>query len=149
MASQLVALVASAGLVGAGLATAGQTRAFEALPALASATATAAGEDQLCRVDVIRTGNAGSAVVNRIEERNRCVCVVTTGPKDRNGSAEGIVEALLRDRTCDGAPAAAAETAASAGGGASGAIIGVVLAAGVGVALTAGGGSGGGNDSAG
>jgi hypothetical protein len=153
VASQLVALVASAGLVGAGLATAGQTRAFEALPALASATASAAGDDQLCRVDVIRSGNAGSAVVNRIEERNRCVCVVTTGPKDRNGSAEGIVEALLRDRTCDGAPApapaAVAETAASAGGGASGAIIGVVLAVGVGVALTAGGGGGGGNDSAG
>lgn len=149
MSSQVVALLASAGLVGAGLASAGQTRAFEALPVLTAAAASAAGDDRLCRVDVIRTGDAGSAIVNRIDETNRCVCVITTGPKDRNGSAENIVEALLRDRTCDGAPAAIAETAASSAGGASGAIIGVVLAAGVGVALTAGGGGGGGNDSGG
>lgn len=148
MTSQVIALLASAGLIGAGLASAGQTRAAQALPVL-TASSVSAADDRLCRVDVIRSGEAGSAVVNRIEEANRCVCVITTGPKDRNGSAEGIVEALLRDRTCDGAPAAVAETGASASGGMSGAIIGVVLAAGVGVALTAGGGGDGGNDSAG
>jgi hypothetical protein len=147
VASQVLAVLASVGLIGAGVATAAETRAFDALPVLGAAGA--ADNARLCRVDVIRSGAPGSAAVNRLERDDTCICKITTGPRDTNGSAEDIVNALLRDRTCDGAPPPVAEAAAHGAGGASGAIIGVVLAAGVGVALTAGGGGGGGNDSAG
>lgn len=152
MGTQIVAILAAAGLVGVGVAGAAETRAFDAVPAAVAFMNDGASTsaDRKCRVDVIRTGTAGTADVTRqVLDNNQCVCVVTTGAEQVNGAAEEIVKALLRDRTCAGAPLAAAtggnpgvggavSTAATAGGG-SGAVLPVVIggvgAAGLAVAL--------------
>lgn len=141
MSSQIIAAVAAVGLLGAGLAGAGETRAFQAIPApfaMMAGSAEAPAGDK-CRVDVFRTGAAGSAdIARQVLDNGGCVCMITTGEAAHNGSAEDIVKALLRDRTCDGAPLAS--TAASGtSGGSSGAVlpvlVGSVGAAGLAVAL--------------
>ena len=143
MFSQFLAASASVALIGAGVAGSSAIRSFDALPSVQSAVADGEGGGAAasCRVDVIRAGTPGSASVTReVLTDGSCVCSITTGPASGNGSAENIVTALLRDRTCADAPVvgkAVSETAAAGGG--SGAIIpvlvGVVGAAGLGVAL--------------
>ena len=150
MSSQIIAAIAAAGLLGAGVASATETRAFAAFPTqLLSAAdglgggAASGGE---CRVDVVRSGTPGSANVTRqVFNNGSCVCTITTGPSgNANGSAEAIVGALLRDRTCDGAPPAGemgtqASGAAGGGSGSSGLLLplagGAALAAGLAVTL--------------
>jgi hypothetical protein len=91
----------------------------------------AAGEK--CVVNVDRNGSPGVANVTRsVLANGQCVCNVSTGPEAGNGSAESVVTALLRDKTCDGAPAANTGTeqaGSSAGGGASGGVLGGVVGA--------------------
>ena len=136
MSSQLIAAVAAVGLLGAGLSSAGETRAFQAVsaPVTMMAGGSALSDDAKCRVDVNRTGAPGSADITRqVLNNGGCVCIITTGQTAQNGSAEDIVKALLRDRTCDGAPLAAVANpgvtpaAAAASGGGMGAVLPVVL----------------------
>ena len=144
MFTQFLAASASVALIGAGVAGSSAIRSFDALPSVQSAVADGegGGAAATCRVDVIRAGTPGSASVTReLLNDGSCVCSITTGPADGNGSAENIVTALLRDRTCADAPLVgqAASQAAGGAGGSSGLIIpvlvGVVGAAGLGVAL--------------
>ena len=125
MTSHFIATAASVALLGAGFAGAEGTRSAQALPGHSTvAAATEAGAGKRCRVDVIRTGTPGVADIVRDELTDgTCVCIVTTGEPARNGSAENVVLDLLRNRTCDGAPAPVrgvteAATAGSGGGGA-------------------------------
>lgn len=143
MPSQIFAVLASVSLVGAGLASATETRAFDALPVLGAAGA-GAGAGDLCRVDVNRAGTPGSAAVTRQSVGDECICTITTGPSSNNGSAENIVNALLRDRTCDGAPPPAGDAAQAGGGGGGiiGALAGIVSAGGAAVATSGGDSSG-------
>lgn len=143
MLSQFLAASASVALIGAGVAGSSAIRSFDALPSAQAAFADGdgAGASNRCRVDVIRAGSAGSASVARqVLSDGGCVCIITTGPASDNGSAEDVVTALLRDRTCPDAPVVgrAVREVARTGGG-SGAIIpvlvGVVGAAGLLVAL--------------
>ena len=147
MSSRIIAGIVAASLVGAGVASANETRSVSALPSQSlmavdgiGAGAGAGGE---CRVDVVRSGAPGSADVTRqVFNNGSCVCTITTGPSgNANGSAEAIVGALLRDRACDGAPAAGELGAQAAGGGSrsSGLLLplagGAALAAGLAVTL--------------
>jgi hypothetical protein len=151
--SQFLAAAAAVGLMGAGLANASQTRSFEAMTGQTAMFGSGDGggaDGGTCRVDVVRSGSAGSADVTRQTfSDGSCVCTVTTGPVDSNGSAEAIVSNLLRDRECAGAPTAGNEAAGAAGGGGmgGGAVIGVLFGvAALGVGVAAGGGK---KDSAG
>lgn len=139
MATQIIAAIAAASLMGAGIASAAETRSFAALPTqlLMAASGLGAGSGGECRVDVVRSGTPGSADITRqVLDNGGCVCTVTTGPSgSSNGSAEAIITALLRDRACDGAPAAGnlggqVAGAAGSGGGTSGTVLSVLVAAG-------------------
>lgn len=147
MSTQILSAFAAFGLIGAGVAGASQTRAIDALPVtVAMAGAGQAAASGKCRVDVVRTGTPGTADVTRaVADNGGCICVVTTGPVAANGTAEEIVKAFLRDRTCDAAPPASPTgqtAAAAASGGGTGPIIPVVLGAlgAAGLAAAAGGG---------
>jgi hypothetical protein len=100
-----------------------------------------AGASDMCRVDVVRTGDAGTVTSTRtVLNDGSCVCTLVTGPAGANGSAEDVVAGMLRDRTCPESPTVGrtVSDAATTGGG-SGAVIpvivGVVAAAGLAVAL--------------
>jgi hypothetical protein len=128
VSTQIVAILAAAGLIGAGVAGTAETRAIDAIPGSVSLMNDGQGGStgDKCRVDVIRTGTAGAADIT-----------------------EDIVKALLRDRSCDGAPLAqvagtnpgvgGAVSGAAASGGGSGAVLPVLIggvgAAGLAVAL--------------
>jgi hypothetical protein len=132
--SQLLAAAAAIGLLGAGIANAGETRSFEAMTgqsALFGAGEGGGAAGDKCRVDVVRSGSAGAAdVARQTFSDGSCVCTITTGPAGNNGSAETVVSNLLRDRTCDGAAEIPAEPGAAAaaggGGGGGGGIIGAL-----------------------
>ncbi|MDE2436572.1 MAG: hypothetical protein KGM49_09955 [Sphingomonadales bacterium] len=138
MSAQFIAILLSVGLVGAAVAGAADTRASDAIPGATSTMGDSGSGNGLpanaCRVDVIRTGTPGSAnVARQVLNNGRCVCIVTTGAAQSNGSAEAIVDALLRDRSCEGAPLAAATGANSVTGGASGMLLPALIG---GVAIT-------------
>lgn len=152
MSTQLIAVLAAAGLVGVGVAGAAETRAFSAIPGAVSlmSDGQGGGGGDKCRVDVIRSGTPGAADVTRqVLDNGNCVCIVTTGPVQTNGAAEEIVKALLRERTCASAPLAAvtganpgvggAVSSAAVSGGGVGAVLPVLIggvgAAGLAVAL--------------
>ncbi|MFM5884546.1 MAG: hypothetical protein ACKOQ3_04325 [Novosphingobium sp.] len=152
MSTQIFAALAAAGLIGASIAGATETRAIDAIPGAAALMgAGEGGGADKCRVDVVRSGTPGTADITRqVLDNGGCVCIVTTGAAQSNGSAEDIVRALLRDRSCEGAPLASAAagsnpgvggavSAAAGGGGGSGAILPVLIggvgAAGLAVAL--------------
>lgn len=126
MAGYIFSALAAAGLMTAGVAASGSLRSADALPVVALAQgATGAGQ---CTVKVVRTGAPGSADIVRDQLADgSCVCVVTTGPASGNGSAEGVVSNLLRDRTCQNAPLANTVGEQVAGAGASGGGAGAVL----------------------
>jgi len=141
--SQLLAAAASIALVGAGVAGTSGVRSFEAMPTRTSAVADGegGGASGQCRVDVVRSGNAGTVSTTRtVLNDSSCVCTVVTGPAGANGNAEDVVTGILRDRSCADSPAVgkSVSEAATSGGG-SGVIIpvvvGVVGAAGLAVAL--------------
>lgn len=149
MSSPFITAVASLLLFGAGLASAEGTRSAAALPA---EQPIAPAEPNLstgkCRIEVVRSGTPGTASISRLQEADGgCLCTVTTGPVEGNGQAEGVIEALLRDRSCDGAPAPNQSPTAFAPGPS----LLPLLAAPVGAAGAAAAASvdGGGNDSAG
>ena len=130
--AKLVAILASAGLASSGVYAASATRAADVLPAASVALmAQGSATGEKCVVNVDRNGTAGVANVTRsVLASGQCVCNVSTGPEAGNGSAEGVVSALLRDRTCDGAPAAGDAGAEQAGGGGgSGGVLGGVVGA--------------------
>jgi hypothetical protein len=140
VSSQIVASVAAVALLGAGLANAGDIRASQAIaPAVSTfgAGADAGGSsDEKCRVDVDRSGTAGTADITRRQlDNGKCVCIVTTGKESVNGAAEEVVTALRRDKTCVGAPLAAAAGGAAGGGAAGGAAAGAAGAAGGGAGV--------------
>lgn len=116
MTSHLLLAAASVAMLGTGLASAQGTRSSESLPAQqTSLPVNQANVVHKCRVDVIRTGTAGVADVTRTAAQDgTCICTVTTGVVNVNGSAEQVVTDLLRDRTCDGAPPPAGTPAAFA-----------------------------------
>jgi hypothetical protein len=127
LSSQIVASLAAAALVAGGFAAGSETRSMAALPSgslvLAAAAAGSVPGDK-CQVEVVRAGAPGSSVIVRDSLPNGvCVCRITTGPSASNGPAEDVVAALLRDRECADAPAAAdtGQTAGQAGGAAGGA----------------------------
>lgn len=138
MTSQIIAAIAAAGLLGAGVASATETRSFAALPSqvlmAADGLGGGSGAGGQCRVDVVRNGAPGTADITRqVMNNGGCVCTISTGPSgNANGSAEAIVGALLRDRTCDGAPAPGNSGGQAAGGsgGAAGTVLTVLVAAG-------------------
>lgn len=142
MTTKLIAILASAGLASSGVVAASATRAVDVMPATSIALMAqggAAGEK--CVVNVDRNGTPGVANVTRSAlASGQCVCNVSTGPEAGNGSAEGVVTALLRDRTCDGAPAAngAEQTGGNAGGGGGGGGGGGVLGGVVGAVAVGG-----------
>jgi hypothetical protein len=147
MTSHLLAAAAAVGLLGAGLANAGETRSIEAMTGQSAIFAAGEGggaAGDKCRVDVVRTGSAGSADIARQNlSDGSCVCTITTGPAGGNGAAESIVGNLLRDRECEGGSTPAEE---SSGGMGTDTIVGIVFgvgAIGAGVALSSD------NDSAG
>ncbi|MEQ1496918.1 MAG: hypothetical protein ABL912_14300 [Novosphingobium sp.] len=126
MTSQLIAGAASIALLGAGFAGAEGTRSVEALPAQsAMVAANEVGSGNKCLVEVVRSGTPGAADITRSALADgSCVCTVTTGQPSGNGSAEEIVTNLLRESTCDGAPAPGKVVEeVAAGGGASQALI--------------------------
>ena len=148
MASQIFAVLASAGLVTAGFASAGETRSSAALPGQVSLLGEGQSAGGLtgdkCRVEVVRRGQPGAADVTRqVLSNGSCVCTVTTGSAAGNGSAESIVSALLRDRECNGAPSVSDNigqqiSGAASGGGIGGLVVPLVIgvgAIGLGVAL--------------
>lgn len=109
VATKTLALLASASLASAGLYGASATRAADVLPGayntFMAEEVGGAPSGPKCRVDVVRSGEAGVANVTRSAlSDGQCVCTVTTGPEAGNGAAEQVVSALLRDKTCDGAP---------------------------------------------
>lgn len=133
MTARIMAILVSASLVSAGAYGASATRAADVVPGLPSslmAESDSGGTDK-CRVDVLRSGQAGVAKVTRDTlPDGSCVCSVTTGPQAINGAAEEVVTALLRDRTCDGAPSAGEiGSGQSAGGGGSGGVLGGLVGA--------------------
>ncbi|MFM5931579.1 MAG: hypothetical protein ACKOPQ_11770 [Novosphingobium sp.] len=140
MTSQLVAMLAAAGLVTAGVASTAETRSAASLPLPVMAGAASGGQ---CTVNVIRTGEAGSANIYRQQlENGACVCNIVTGPEANNGNAENAVRQLQSSRTCPDAPAAGANAAAQGAnaGGVSGTVLGVLVgtvgAAGLVIAVT-------------
>ena len=142
MTSQLLAAAASVALVGAGVAGTSGVRSFEAMPSRTSAVADGEGQGGgSCRVDVVRTGTAGTVTSTRsVLNDGSCVCTVLTGQVPVNGNAEDVVTNILRDRTCPESPTVGEKVSdAATSGGVSGAVIpvvaGVVGAAGLAVAL--------------
>lgn len=140
MSPQILAAIAAVGLIGAGVAGAAETRAFEAIPAMAAAgtEADVGAAAKKCTVNVFRNGAVGVANIGRqVLENGDCVCNVWTGPEGNNGSAEAVVTALLRDKECADAPAVEAATKAAFGPGAIGAAAaGVAGAGGLGLAAS-------------
>lgn len=125
--SQIIAMLAAAGLMTAGVSAASGTRSSAALPVAMLAQGASGGS---CSINVIRTGTPGTADVTRETLKDgSCVCNVTTGPSNINGSAESIVSSLLSDRECPGARAIGdlGETAGAAAGGNSGTVLAVLV----------------------
>lgn len=134
MTSQILAMLAAAGLVSAGMASTAETRSATAIPIEVLAEgASSTG----CAVNVQRTGAAGQFDVTRQTLRDgSCVCNVTTGDAASNGNAEPRVDAILRDRECANAPVVADTAAAATGGGGMlGILLGVVGAGGLAAGL--------------
>ena len=147
MTSQLLAAAASVALIGSGFAGASGVRSFEAM-GMTSAVADGegAGASGMCRVDVVRSGEAGTVTSTRqILKDGGCVCTLVTGPAGSNGNAEDVITGMMRDRTCPESPMVGqtgqAVSAVAASGAGHGAIIavlaGLVAAGGLAVAVGA------------
>lgn len=131
MEGYFISVLASAGLLTAGIAASGGVRSADALPMVMLADGVSgAGR---CSVKIVRTGTPGVADVVRDQLANgSCVCVVPTGAASKNGPAEDAVNSLLRDRECSNAPTTGNEAATDAKGasfGPAGAVLPVVLGA--------------------
>lgn len=136
----LALIAAIPGLLLAGTAQAGSTRAADQAPS--------SGGGEVCRVRVERDGTAGTLdVARQVLGNGDCVCVAKTGPNNQSASVEAALAELLRSRSCADAPAYVAGNSANAGGGLGTAlwVVPAVALAGLGVAA----GASGGNDSPG
>lgn len=106
MATDLIAVLAAAGMLGTSLAAVSGTLSGDILPP-AVTTYAAEGETSggLCQVQIARTGAPGSSeIVRQVLAGDECVCYMTTGPVGNNPGAEDLVAALLRERQCASAP---------------------------------------------
>ena len=142
MFTQFLAATASVALIGAGAVAPSSFRSSEAMAQSAVADGEGAGASDMCRVDVIRSGESGTVTSTRtVLKGGSCVCTLVTGPAGNNGNAEDVVTAMLRDRTCPNSPMAGGPVheAAMAGGHnlVIPVLVGVVAAAGLAVALGA------------
>ena len=144
MFTQLLAATASVALIGAGAVAPSSIRSSEAMPSVQSAVAdgAGAGASDMCRVDVVRTGQSGTVTSTRaVLKDNSCVCTLVTGPAGNNGNAEDVITAMLRDRSCPNSPMVGAPVSEAAeanhGGLVIPVLVGVVAAAGLAVALSA------------
>lgn len=150
MGYPILTVLSATALVVGGFAAGSETRSMGALPrttALVAAGAAGAAGTEKCVVDVVRSRAPGSSQIERDERPDgQCICRIFTGPSASNGSAESVVDALLRDRECANAPAAPADGstagasagAGATGGGLGGAVLPVVFgvgAVGLGVGL--------------
>ena len=145
MFTQLLAATASMALIGAGAVAPSSIRSSQAMSTTPSVAADGdgAGDSHMCRVDVVRTGQAGTVTSTRaVLKDHSCVCTLVTGPVETNGSAEDVVTAMLRDRICPNSPMVGAPVSeaarASHGGLVIPVLVGIVAAAGLAVALSAG-----------
>lgn len=120
---------AAIGMITGTVAQAGATRAAD------QGSGQGAAAEQ-CRVEVTRNAGSGTYNVTRQVSNGQCTCFVSTGPSNQGGSAEASVAAILRDRSCAGAPPAVAQAASGGGGG--GGAMGTLLPV-IGVAAAAGG----------
>ena len=144
MFTQLLAAAASVALIGAGAVAPSSIRSSEAMPSVQSAVADGdgAGASNMCRVDVVRTGQSGTVTSTRaVLKDHSCVCTLVTGPAGNNGNAEDVITAMLRDRNCPNSPMVGAPVSEAAeanhGGLVIPVLVGVVAAAGLAVALSA------------
>jgi hypothetical protein len=142
--TQLLAATASVALIGAGAVAPSSIRSSEAMPSVQSAVADGdgAGASDMCRVDVVRTGQSGTVTSTRaVLKDNSCVCTLVTGPAGNNGNAEDVITAMLRDRSCPNSPMVGQPVSEAAeanhGGLVIPVLVGVVAAAGLAVALSA------------
>ena len=142
MFSQLLAAAASVALIGVGAVVPSSIRSSDAMPMAQSVAADGdgAGASGMCRVDVVRSGEAGAVTSTRtVLNDGSCVCTLVTGSAGANGNAEDVVTAMLRDRTCPSSPmvdAPVSEVAQARHGGlVIPVLVGVVAAAGLAVAL--------------
>lgn len=132
MAGYLVSVLAATGLATASFAAASGVRSADVLPVQMLASG-AAGAGQ-CTVKVVRSATPGVAQVLREDGADgSCSCTVTTGPAAGNGSAESVVEGILRDRTCAKSPSGEStpgeQAVKAAGAGGPGGMLPVVLGA--------------------
>lgn len=132
MITQFLSAAAAISLLGAGIVSSAETRSFQAMTPLAGVAGASEGlSANMCRVDVVRTGAAGSADITRQNLGDgSCVCTVVTGPAGANGSAEATVDALLRDRSCQTDAASIQMSTQAASGGNGGVIVGIGFALG-------------------
>ena len=114
----ILAGFAAIGLFTGAVAQAGATRAADQGPGQA-------GSAEQCRVEVSRAAGSGTYSVTRRVSNGQCICYVSTGPSTQGGLAEASVAAILRDRSCAGAPPAVVQ-AAGGGGGAMGTLLPVL-----------------------
>lgn len=143
MTSQLIAMLAAAGIVTAGVASAEGTRSSAAIPLVMMAQAGGGGE---CVVNVKRNAAGGVFEVTRSVMRDgSCVCNVVTGKSSVNGAAEDQVSGILSSRSCAEAPLAGDAAVGGASGGGSSllpVLLGVVGAGGLAAGLGGGGSKG-------
>lgn len=142
MITQFLAATASVALIGAGAVAPSLSRSSGAMPMsqISVADGESAGSSDMCRVDVVRTGQSGTVTSTRTVLKDQsCVCTLITGQSDNNGNAEDVVNAMLRDRRCPDSPMVGTPVSEAAGTSHGGLVIpllvGVVGAAGLAVAL--------------
>lgn len=108
MTSQILAAVSAIGLLGAGVAASGETRAFQAIPTMSSfADGEGAGAGE-CRIQILRTGTPGASTLTRdavsAADGGGCVCTLTIGAVGANATDDAAATALQQAKDCVGAP---------------------------------------------
>lgn len=106
MTSQILAAVSAIGLLGAGFAASGETRAFQAMPTMSSfADGEGAGAGE-CSVQILRTGTPGASTLTRDAiQGGGCLCTMTIGASGANAADDAAAAALEQAKECVGAPA--------------------------------------------
>lgn len=109
MTSQILAAVSAIGLLGAGVAASGETRAFQAMPAMSSfADGEGAGAGEKCLVQIRPAGDnpAGNTSANETfkdaVDGGGCLCTLYRIPGAAGDSAEA---SLNQSQECEGSRA--------------------------------------------
>lgn len=113
MTSQILAAVSAIGLLGAGIAASGETRAFQAMPSMSSfADGEGTGAGEQCLVQILRTGSAGAAKLTRdTVESGGCLCTLSIGAAGANAADDATASALEQSKECANAPSSFANNA--------------------------------------